>query len=132
MTEQEIRKQQFKDKINTLAKTVYEPEKPYKPSSQQEARKLATKYVQDTIYVANIEQLKEFVDRDCKGEPLEIIVESPYQSKEVTEDRTYLATRRMTPDYEQVVLATLKKYNLVQQDSQLRDYSFLFPKLGVE
>jgi hypothetical protein len=59
-----------------------------------------------------------------------MIVETPYYdpSRNVTEDRVYTATYGKTPNYEQVILDQLKKYHLVQDDSQLNDYSFLFPR----
>jgi len=118
---QETRKQQLKDRINTLASSIPESDE---PRNFDEFQKL----IVQRIYAIDIELLKKFVDKDCVGEPLEIIVESPYHDGKVTEDRFYMASFPETPDYEQVVFDQLKKYNLVQEDSQLNDYSFLFPR----
>src|SRR5205823_13682375 len=115
MIDQELmRKQKLKHKIGVLA-TDTANELSEEPRTKEEANK----FVERRIYVINIRQLKEFVDRDCKGEPLDIIVSSPYRG----EDRFYRAEYGETPDYEQIVFDTLKKYDLVSEDSQLSDYT---------
>ncbi|MGB7955579.1 MAG: hypothetical protein WCF23_16510 [Candidatus Nitrosopolaris sp.] len=152
----EIRKQELKTKINTLAQTVREPQQKFtkddkdemveraikllKIQQQEPTRKNlenevlrqtrleAIKCTEQTIYNLAIRQFQDFVNRDCGGEPLKMIVESPYHDGgKITEDRVYTATYGHTPDYEQVIFDQLKKYNLVQDNSQLSDYLFLFP-----
>jgi hypothetical protein len=135
MTE-ETRKKQFKDRIIKLARTAREPKEPTKEEfirqrlTNEQARAQLTKHLEQIVYVAAVHQLKEFVvDRDCKGEPLQLMVSSAYTDPVIDkpEDRMYLATYGKTPDYEQVVFEQLKKYHLVYEDCQLSDYSFLFP-----
>jgi hypothetical protein len=151
-------KQALKTRINALVLTVREPQQKFTKDDKDEmveraikqlkiqrqeptrknlenevlrqSRLEAMKRTEQVIYNSGIHQLKDFVDRDCKGEPLQLIVGSPYQGedKELIEDRVYLATYGKTPAYEQVVFDQLKKYNLISEDSQPNDYSFLFPE----
>jgi hypothetical protein len=85
--------------------------------------------------LSNLTHLKKYLDDDYPGddicdksEPLQLMVETPYTDPKigVPEGRWYMATYGKTPNYEQVIFDQLKKYDLVEEDSQISDYSFLF------
>jgi hypothetical protein len=118
---EEVKKNQLKDKVDRLSKTVKQIEEPH---NKQEAMAAMDRL----LYLANIRALKEFlVDRDCKGEKPKLVVESPYEVPEtgITEDRIFMPRSN---EYNQDKLDMLKKQLLIPDDnsSTISDYSFLF------
>jgi hypothetical protein len=118
---QELRKQEFKDRINLLAKTIYQFEGRSKDVSER------VKQVDRMVYDAIIDVLKQFViDRNFEGKKPEWLVSSVHTRLETghTDDVIYLP--RNEPKNHQVMFDTLKNYDIVPEDSQINDYDFLF------
>jgi hypothetical protein len=121
-----IRKQEFKHRIDkSYAEAADESEflEYAKPRDIEEG----VKYVQRLIYVANINTLKEFADRNYEGEKPKLIVSTPYKGKNTAEELDDVVFMPVDPKYNQVTLDNLKNLGIVPEDSQLSDYAFLFP-----
>ena len=112
--EQDKRKQELKDKVYSLSKTVKETNE--KPRNLEEG----VAQIERWIYMANIITLREYlIDRNCQGERPKLIVASPYTDPEtgLIEDRVYMPTE---PKYNQEILDMLKKQQLIPDDSDKR------------
>ena len=118
---QELRKQEFKDRMNLLAKTVYDFEGRSKDVGE------GVKQVDRMVYAAIIDVLKQFViDRNFEGKKPEWLVSSAHTRLEAghTDDVIYLP--RNEPKNHQVMFDTLKNYGIVPENSKINDYDFLF------
>lgn len=118
---QELRKQEFKDRINLLSKTVYDFEGRSKDVDE------GVKQVDRLVFAAIIDVLKQFViDRNFEGKKPEWLVSSAHTRLETghTDDVIYLP--RNEPKNHQVMFDILKNYGIVPEDSHINDYDFLF------
>ena len=121
--EQDKRKQELKDKVYSIWKTVKEI-KEQKPRNMEEG----VEEIKRIIYKGNINTLREYlIDRNCQGERPKLIVESPYTNPKTgeTDDVIYMPTE---PKYNQTILDMLKKQQLIPEDSTKDDYDFLLRK----
>ena len=81
--------------------------------------------VLQTIYMSNVNELKEFlIDRNSKGERPNLIISAPVTNPEtkLMEDRYFMP---QDPEYNQEVLDSLKKSRIIPEDSTVNDYDFI-------
>ena len=118
---QELRKQEFKDRINLLAKTVYQFEGRSKDVGE------GVKQVDHVVYAAIIYVLKQFtIDRNFEGKKPEWLVSSAHTRQETSHTNDVIYLPHNEPKNHQVMFDTLKNYGVVPEDSQINDYDFLF------
>jgi hypothetical protein len=125
LTDQDqIRKQDFKRRIDKLyVEIAHELTEEPEPRDMEEAMEAVGRL----IYVTNIRTLKEFVNRNYKGEKPKLIVSTPYRGKNTGGELNDVWFMPVDPEYNQIAFDTLKNFSIVPEDSQLSDYAFLFP-----
>jgi hypothetical protein len=138
MTDQEqeqeqTRKQEFKHRIDKLyAETAQEREhfkeafERFKPNDLEDGRK----WLSRRHYLANLESLKEFADRNYEGEKPRLVISTPHKKVVAEGDVEEVFFILTDPKYNQNALDNLKKGSMLPEDSKLSDYAFLFPSIN--
>ena len=121
------RQKQLTQKVKELSKRI----DPKEPSTQNFDEWL--KFVENCLYKANIENLKEFlVDRKGQGEKPRLIVSTAYKNPKTGKLGDVLYKPDNTPENHQVILEELKKQQFIPDDSTISDYQFLFSNEEVQ